>query len=233
MPSDSLTAFRNGAVDALPIQLATTPFGLIFGAVAVKAGLDITQTLGMTSIVVAGMAQLAAIQLMAEAAPVWLAILTGAVINLRLAMYSASIAPCWPGATLRQRALAAFLLHDHAYAISIRRYAERPGETTAQRLAYFHGVGWTTLAFWFAGCFAGLALGARLPEAWRLDYAVPVTFVALVAPLLRSAPHMAAAGAASVAAVALGFLPLNLGLVAAGALTEGALARRAPGRGAP
>jgi predicted branched-subunit amino acid permease len=149
-------------------------------------------------------------------------------------MYSASIAPSWPGATLRQRAVAALLPHGRACAISIRRFAGRPAQTTAQRLAYVHGVGWTTILFWFAGCFAGLALGARLPEAWRLDFAVPVTFVALAAPLLRRAPHMAAAGAASATAVALVFLPLNLGLlaaatagVAAGVATESALARRA------
>ena len=233
MPSETLTAFRRGAAESLPMQLATVPFGLIFGAVAIQAGLDVGQTLGMTTIVVAGAAQLAAIQLMAEAAPAWLAILTGAVINLRLAMYSASIAACWPGASLRERAVAAFLLHDQAYALSMRRYAERPGEDTPARLAYFRGVAISTILFWFAGCLAGVALGAGLPPAWRLDFAAPITFLALVAPLLRSAPHLAAAGAAGAAAVALAFLPLNLGLVvagaagvAAGAATEAALKRR-------
>lgn len=229
----SLAAYGRGVVAALPLQLATLPFGLIFGALAAQAGLDLAQVMGMTAVVVAGAAQLAALQLMAQDAPAWLAIATGTVVNLRMAMYSASIAQHWRGMSLRARMLAAFLLHDHAYAMSIKRYADHPEEPMADKLGFFIGVGLLSVAVWSAGCLVGALLGARLPQAWALEFAVPVAFLAIIAPLLRSAPHMAAAGAASGVALALGFLPLNLGLmlgalagVAAGAATEAALARR-------
>jgi predicted branched-subunit amino acid permease len=227
------SALRRGAMAALPLQLATAPFGLIFGALATQAGLDLPQAMAMTVVVVAGAAQLAAVQLMAEHAPAWLAIATGAVVNLRLAMYSASIAPYWQGATLRTRALSAFLLHDQAYALSMRRYAEAPEEGTAARLGFFLGVGVISLVAWTAGSLAGALLGARLPEAWALEFAVPITFIAVLAPLLRDAAHVAAAVTASAAALASAPLPLGSGLIVAaaagiavGATVEGMLARR-------
>lgn len=229
-----LAALRRGVLASLPVQLAVGPFGLIFGALSVKAGLDLVQTMGMTAAVVAGASQLAAVQLMAEGAPALLAIATGAVINLRMAMYSASIAQYWTGASLRARLAAAFLLHDQAYALSLRRYLAHPHDSLADRLGFFFGVGCATVAVWLGFSLAGALLGARLPEAWALEFAVPITFLAVIAPLLRQPAHLAAAGAASAGALAFGFLPLNLGLlagaglgVAAGASVEAAQARRA------
>jgi 4-azaleucine resistance transporter AzlC len=228
-----LAALRRGAVAALPLQLATAPFGLIFGALATQAGLDLPQAMGMTVIVVAGASQLAAVQLIADHAPAWLAIATGAVINARMAMYSASIAPYWRGASLRTRALAAFLLHDQAYALSMRRHVEAPDEPVAARLGYFFGVGVVSVIAWTAGSLAGALLGGRLPQEWALDFAVPITFIAVLAPLLRDGAHVAAALTASIAALLLAPLPLGSGLVLAaalgigvGATVEGMLQRR-------
>jgi len=228
-----LSALRRGAAAALPLQLATAPFGLIFGALATQAGLDLTQAMSMTVIVVAGASQLAAVQLMADNAPAWLAIATGAVVNLRMAMYSASIAPYWKGVNLRTRAISAFLLHDQAYALSIRRYVDAPEEDAAARIGFFLGVGVVSVIAWTAGSLAGALVGARLPEAWALEFAVPITFIAVLAPLLRDAAHVAAAIIASAAALAFAPLPLGSGLIVAaaagiatGATVEGMLARR-------
>ncbi|MFN3615010.1 MAG: AzlC family ABC transporter permease [Rubrimonas sp.] len=225
-------AFGRGAIAALPLQLATLPFGLIFGAIAVQAGLDLVQTMAMTVIVVAGAAQLAAIAQMTEHAPALLAILVGAVVNARLAMYSASIAPAWPGASLGTRALAAFLLHDHAYAMAMRRHADRPAEGTADRIGFFLGVGIITVVVWVGGALAGALIGGRLPPEWGLEFAAPVSFIALFAPLLRDPAHLAAAMTAALGALLLAPLPLGLGLmagaaagVAVGATVEAAVAR--------
>lgn len=231
-------AFGRGVVAALPLQLATLPFGLIFGAIAVQAGLDLVQTMGMTIIVVAGAAQLASIAQMTEHAPALLAILVGAIVNARMAMYSASIAPLWPGASLGTRAFAAFLLHDHAYAMSMRRYALHPQETTAERIGYFLGVGASTVVVWTVGALAGALVGGRLPPEWGLEFAAPVSFIALFAPLLRDPAHLAAAMTAALGALLLAPLPLGLGLmagaaggIAVGATVEAALARRDARRG--
>jgi predicted branched-subunit amino acid permease len=50
---DAIRAFRRGALVALPLQVATAPFGLILGALAFEIGLDAFQTMAMAVIVVA------------------------------------------------------------------------------------------------------------------------------------------------------------------------------------
>jgi 4-azaleucine resistance transporter AzlC len=225
-------AFGRGVVAAMPLQLATLPFGLIFGAIAVQAGLDLVQTMGMTMIVVAGAAQLAAIAQMTDHAPALLAIMVGAVVNARMAMYSASIAPWWPGASLGTRAFAAFLLHDHAYAMAMRRYADRPRESTPDRIGFFLGVGVITVVVWVAGALAGALIGGRLPPEWGLEFAAPVSFIALFAPLLRDPAHVAAAMTAALGALVLAPLPMGLGLMAgaAGGIAAGATVEAAATR---
>ncbi|MEM9094617.1 MAG: AzlC family ABC transporter permease [Neomegalonema sp.] len=232
--SGSSRGFWDGVVASLPVMLAVGPFGMIFGVIATEAGLNLLETMAMTTIVIAGASQLAALQLMTDNAPVALAILTGAVVNLRMAMYSAAIASQWRGAPLWARAFAAYFLHDQSFALSMRRYAEQPAEPQPGKIAFFFGVGVTTVIVWVGASYVGALAGSMAPPEWRLDFAVPVTFIAAVAPLLRSAPQLAAAMTAIVASLVLAPLPFNLGLIvasalgiAAGATLETIMARRA------
>ena len=214
----SRRGFRAGAWAAVPVLLAVAPFGLIFGALATGAGLDPVETMAMTAIVVAGASQLAALQLMVDDAPALIAVLTGAVVNLRMAMYSASIAAHWQGVPMLWRVPAAYFLHDQAYALSIRRYRERPGEPLSDRLGFYFGVGLVTVGVWMAACAVGVALGRQIPTEWGLEYAVPVTFLAILAPLVRGRANIAAAAVATVAALVFHGLPYGLGLMVAAAL---------------
>ena len=214
-PISALAAFRRGVIASMPVWLAIGPFGAIFGAVATATGLDLVQTMGMTMVVAAGASQMAALQLINDGAPALLAIGTGAVVNLRMAMYSASLAAAWPGAPLRTRALAAYFLHDQSYAMAMRRYAEQPQESLSVRIGYFFGVGVSTILVWFAATLAGALFGARVPASWGLEFAVPVTFIAVTAPLLRSLPHVCAALVAAGLSLAAAGLPYGLGLVVA------------------
>lgn len=216
--SISAKGFRRGVVAAVPLFLAVAPFGLIFGVLATEAGLDLVETMVMTTIVIAGAAQLATLQLMDDHAPALLAILTGAVVNLRMAMYSASIAAEWPGAPLWARAFAAFFLHDQDFALSMRRYAEKPQEPVEDKIGFYMGVGVATATVWSCASLGGALLGAQAPEAWSLDFAVPITFIAVCAPLLRTAPHVAAATTGVVAALVFAPLPYGMGLMVASTL---------------
>lgn len=225
--SASALGFRDGALASLPVMIGIAPFGLIFGVAAAETGLGDLEAMALTTIVVAGASQFAALQMMAENAPVWLVILTGSVINLRMAMYSAAISMEWRGAPLWTRALAAYFLHDQAFALSMRRYGDHPREGTPRRVGFFFGVGVTTVTLWIASSYAGLLLGEGAPPEWSLDFAVPATFIGAVAPLLRTAPHGAAAAVGAGASLALIWLPFALGVligalcgVAAGAAVE-------------
>jgi len=194
--------------------VATIPFAMIFGALAVETGLDLTQIMSMTMIVVAGASQLVALNMLAEQAPPLLIVLTAAVVNLRMAMYSAAIAAHWRGVGPRPRLLAAWFLNDQSFALSIRRYQDRPEMTPAERSGFFFGTGACTLSFWIASTLIGALVGARLPAEWPLEFAVPIVFISISAPMLRGRPNLAAALVAAVLAVVLRDLPHSLGLIA-------------------
>ena len=220
-------AFRDGVLASLPVMIGLIPFALVFGVAAAESGLGDVEAMAMSAIVVAGAAQFTALQMMSENAPVWLVLLTGSVINLRMAMYSAAISAKWRGAPFWTRAVAAYFLHDQAFALSMQRYADHPQEPTPARMGFYFGVGVTTVSAWFLASYIGLQVGAGAPPEWALDFAVPATFIGAVAPLLRTAPHCLAAMVGAAASLGLIWLPFGLGVligalcgVAAGAAAD-------------
>ena len=224
----SRRGFLAGAWAAVPVLFAVGPFGIIFGTIATEAGFDLVQTMTMTALVIAGASQIAAIQVLADEGSALLAIFTGAVVNLRMAMYSASIAVHWEGAPMLWRVPAAFFLHDQTFALSLARYRARPGEPLSDRLGFYFGIGIATVTVWIACSYLGAVVGSRIPSGWGVEFAAPATFVAVVAPMLRGTPTIAAAVTSAVLAVALAGLPGGLGLVAAttGGIAAGMAAAR-------
>lgn len=201
---------RDGAVDVLAVLPANVPFGLLVGIAAVDAGLDLVETLGMTVLFFAGVAQLAAIDLLGAAAPAAVVVLAAIVVNLRYVMYSASIAPFLEAEPRRWRWLLAYLLIDITYALSVNRYREHPDRP---RRWYYLGTAAPIWVVWTASVAAGVLVGARLPAAWRLDFAVPLLFLALLVPTLEDRPSLAAAAVAGAVATAGHDLPFDVGLV--------------------
>lgn len=220
-------AFRDGIKDALPFLLVITPFGMLFGVVATEAGLNIVETMAMTFLVIAGAAQFTAIALLEENTPTLIVILTALAVNLRMALYSASLAPFLGRAPLWKRALIAYMLVDQSYAAAQAYYAKRPALSLAERLGYFWGVVLPIIPIWYLSTWLGAVGGAAIPPEYALDFAVPITFIALFAPLLRSLPHLVSASVSIALTLALMWVPYSLGLIIAacfampaGALTE-------------
>lgn len=220
--------FLAGGVAALPVLLAVAPFGLIFGTLAAEAGFDLLQVMAFTSMVVAGASQLAALQVLSDGAPALIAVLTGAVVNLRMAMYSASIAVHWQGLGMIWRIPAAFFLHDQAFALSVARYRTRPDESVGDKAGFFFGVGVVTVTVWIMATWVGAEIGARIPESWGLGFAVPVCFIAVVAPMIRGTANVVAALTAGTLAVLLAGLPggMSLLIASAGGIAAGMAAGR-------
>jgi predicted branched-subunit amino acid permease len=213
MTSTTHSALR-GARDVSPLLLGVIPFGLICGAACVAAGMPEWGAVGLSLIVFAGASQLATIQLMADQASMAVVILTGLVVNLRMLMYSASLAPHLAATGPLARSAGAYLLTDQAYAVSISRFSSSGG---VNPFAYYVGAG---LVMWtgFNVCTAlGAYLGAFIPAAWSLDFSIPLTFIALVIPAVRDRPALIAAVAAGVTACLAARLPFNLGLILASA----------------
>ena len=121
-PTTRAQEFFAGVRDEAPILLGTTPFGIIFGVLAVQAGLPQDQAQAMSSVVFAGSAQFIAAQLLAQSAPAVVIVLTVFVVNLRHALYSASVAPHIKHLSGLWKVVLAYLLTDEAYAVAITRY---------------------------------------------------------------------------------------------------------------
>ena len=230
--------FWRGAVQSLPFLVALVPFSLLFGVMARAAGLDLWQTNAMSILVLAGASQLTIVELLQQQAPVVVVILSGLAVNLRLAMYSASLTQWLGQAPPVARAGVAYALVDQTYVLALREYERFPRLRLDQRLAYFAGAAVFTVVPWMAMTCLGAILGRTLPIAeLGLDIAVPVMFIAMIAPSLRSAPHLVAATVSVVLALAFHGLPAGLGLLVAapcamlaGAATEQRLNRRRAAR---
>ncbi|MBN2304673.1 MAG: AzlC family ABC transporter permease [Anaerolineae bacterium] len=209
--------FWGGIRAQLPILLGTTPFGLIYGILAMEADLPVAIALGMSLIVFAGSAQFIAAELFAAGTPGVIIVLTTWIVNLRHMLYSASMAPFLRHLSAVWKYALAFLLTDEAYAVSITRYA---GETSdSVRATYKHwyvlGSGLALWVSWQAATLVGVVVGASVPESWSLDFTLPLTFIALVIPVLRDRPAILAALVAGIVAVSAHGLPYNLGLMLA------------------
>ncbi len=224
------SAYWLGVRDGAPFLLAVSPFAILFGVVATEAGLDLLQTLSFSIVVIAGAAQFTALQLMVDQAPVVIVLATALAVNLRMAMYSAALVPYLGEAPLRTRAFAAYFLVDQSYASSIARFEQYPGWGLGQRVAYFFGAVTPVCPMWYVMTVVGALAGNAIPGSLALDFAVPITFLALIAPMLRTRAHAAAAVVSVALALVFAFLPYNLGLLIAalaGMMTGAALERRA------
>lgn len=195
-----------------PMVMSIVPFGMVCGAAAISAGITPWQAFAMSLVIFAGSAQIAATQLFANGAPLLVIIATAAVVNLRFMMYSASLGPHFRPLNRRWKAVLAYLITDQAYAICIVRYMK---ENEGRNLHWFYlGLASAIWACWQAATVAGILLGSLVPPSWSLDFIVPLTFIAMVVPLLSDRAMLVAAAAGGVASVLL-VLPLKLNLIAA------------------
>jgi 4-azaleucine resistance transporter AzlC len=205
--------FFAGIKAEAPILIGTIPFGLIYGVSARSFGIPTALTQAMSVIVFAGSAQFVIVQLLNASVPAGVILLTACIINLRHALYSASVAPHLRQRDLLWRWLLPYLLTDEAYAVAITHY-QQP-EDQAPRHWYFFGAGLVLWLTWQLATAAGLTLGTHVPASWSLDFTLPLTFIALVVPTLKKGADVLAAGSAGVIAVLASRLPFNAGLLVA------------------
>lgn len=219
-PSVFWRGFRHG----LPFLLVIVPFGLLFGVAATEAGFSLAEVLGFSVLVIAGASQFTAVQLMVEQTPTVMVLLTALAVNLRMAMYSASLTPHLGNARAWHKALIAYFLVDQAYAVAIQEYEARPDHSLGERIIYYAGVCTPICPLWYLATLLGATVGQAIPPEFALDFAVPITFLAMLAPMLRTLAHLAAASVSVVLALALAFLPAGTGLLvaAAAAMATGA-----------
>lgn len=211
----SRTEFLNGAKAELPILLGVLPFGMIYGALAVKLGLPPALAWAMSSIVFAGSAQFIGTQLLAQSAGGLVIVATTFVVNLRHALYGASVAPFIKQVPLRWKVLLAYLLTDEAYAVTVTRFTQPDSPSARNKHWYYFGAGITLWSSWQISTAIGIFVGQLIPENWSLDFTLALTFIALVVPNLKDRASVAAAVSAGIMAAFSYTWPYKLGLFAA------------------
>lgn len=213
--SSPFQEFRAGFLAELPLLLGVVPFGLIYGVLGLAAGLPVWAVVAMCSVLFAGSSQIVFAQLWGAQTPAMVIGATVGVVNLRHALYSASVAPYLRDLSLRWKLLLSYLLTDEAYAAAIGRLMDGP--VTPHRHWFLFGAGLTLWAGWQLSAIAGVAVGAAIPSAWSLDFSIALTFIALVVPSLRKRSEVIAALTAAAVALLTQGMPHKLWIITAAA----------------
>jgi len=226
------SAYIQGMIAGLAFLPIGIPFAILFGVVATETGLDVAQTVAFSLLVIAGAAQFTAVQLMTEAVPVWSILAAALAVNLRMAMYSASLQPHLGAASLWQRICVSYLNVDASYALGIQKFEEEPETPVSDKFAFFVGTMVLMAPLWTIGTWVGAVTGDALPAWITIDFAMPLLFLSIVGPMLKTLAHLFAAITSIVVALIFGFLPSGTGLLIAAfaAMAVGAEIERRMGR---
>ncbi|THF55372.1 AzlC family ABC transporter permease [Pseudothauera rhizosphaerae] len=218
--------FLAGMRAELPLLLGVVPFGLMFGVLGLAAGLPAWAVVAMSSIVFGGASQVVFAQLWGAPTPPAVICTTVAVVNLRHALYSASVAEWLRGLPWRWKLVLAYLLTDEAYAAALVRF--RDGPPGAYRHWFLFGTGFTLWTGWQIATVGGVLVGAAIPPGWSLDFSIALTFIALLVLAVHRRSELVAALVAAAVAVLAQPLPHKLWILAAAAagIAAGLAARR-------
>jgi predicted branched-subunit amino acid permease len=203
------------------------PFGLVIGVSAARANIPTLAGWLTGPLIFAGSAQVAVINLLSAGAAPIVVIAAALAINLRLILYSATMAPRWLDAPAWWRALAAYLLVDPSVAVGVAGY-ERSADLRRGHRFYLGGGALLWIA-WLSSITIGATVGVRLPQALHLELVIPLFLAGEVASRVTTRAARHAVVVAVVGALVALRVPLYVGPllamaagVAAGLRSEGA-----------
>ena len=205
--------FFLGVTAMLPLLLGVVPFGLVFGVLGISSGLTKTETILMSSIVFAGASQVVFAQLWAAGSAYFVITSSVALINLRHVLYSASVAEYLKKLSFKWRIILGYLLTDESFAVSIERLRVH-GESRPVHF-FMLGSGLTLWLAWQISTIVGVIAGSTIPENWELAFAIPLTFIAIVVPLLKNTPTIICALTSCLIAIFGQSLPWNTWIIVA------------------
>ena len=203
--------FWKGAASIAPLMPGAVMFGLAFGALIDVVGLPAWMAPYASSTVSAGASQIAIVEALRQDAPAVIAIITALVINARLALYSAALAPVFSAFPRRWQLGLAYLMTDQSAAVSALRAHEWPDPV--RRRWFILGVSGPFTMIWILGTAAGVVLGPVIPDAWQIGFIVPLMFLAVMVPALTTWPAVAAAAISTAVVLILKDLPYGLNVL--------------------
>ena len=208
--SAPLRLFGRGFIAMLPLWAGAIPVGIAYGVAARGAGLGLGETQLMSLIVFSAAAQVSAVSLLDAGAPGLVLVAVALALNAQFLLLGLAagrqVRPSRVG-----RLFAAYFLTDGAYGVAVAG-----GKLTLPGLV---GAGMSMFLAWNAGTALGAAAGHALPDPRRVgvDFVAPLTFLAVLVPLVRTRAAALTALVAGAATLLLGLLaPSGVVLLGAG-----------------
>lgn len=181
------------------------------GSAFTEANLSFWQAMLMNTTVYAGAAQLATVDLMKMNAAVFVVVTTGLIINLRFLLYSAAMSPYLKDSTPLIKFICAFTLTDQSYAsMSANQDKFRSNQEAVE---FYLGTAACMMLAWDGSVILGTIFGNFAPGWLSLDFAIPLSFVALLVGTLKTKWHLTIALLSSVLSMLLYHLPLKTGMM--------------------
>jgi 4-azaleucine resistance transporter AzlC len=210
--------FWAGIRDTLPLEVGAIPFAVIFGAAAVTNGISPAGAQAMSLFVFAGSAQFIATGLVAGGVSTAFIVLTTFVVNARHALYSVTLGPHVKGLSQRWLIPLGFWLTDESFVIVAARYNQP--DASPYKHWYFLGSEVFMYINWNFWTLVGILAGQNIPGLVNLglEFALVVTFIGMLIPLIRNRAVLASVVVASITAVIAYPLPNKLYLMAAALL---------------
>ncbi|MER9136197.1 AzlC family ABC transporter permease [Mesorhizobium sp. M0830] len=193
--------FWQGVRLSMPVVVASAPFAVLFGTLAVDNGLSVLEAFLMSALIFGGASQMVGIQLFGQHVAPWLIVLSIFAVNFRHVLYSAGIGrriAHWP---VISQALGYFILTDPQFAVAEAR--AQSGQTVG--FAWYLGLGLPVYLFWIVESALGAVFGKLIPDthALGIDFLLPIYFLGLVLGFRKRPlwlPVVIASGAASIIA---------------------------------
>jgi 4-azaleucine resistance transporter AzlC len=196
---------RAGFLTCLPVAVGVGGYGIAFGVLASRAGLSVAEAALMSATVLAGAAQIVAVELWAEPIPVATIVLTTFAINLRYSLMGAALGPWFERLSPLRSYGSLLLMADENWALTMRELKSGSG-----RGAFLLGTGIAIWLCWVGATILGATAGGAVgdPGRYGLDFVLAAVFVALATDLWEGratlVPWLVALATAIVAA---GLLP--------------------------
>lgn len=192
--------FKDGVRDSIPVVISASPFGALFGAVAVDIGLTNGEAIFMSASVFAGASQFVAVGLWSTPLLVFSIIFSVFAVNFRHILYSASLGRKMDAFSGLQKAVAFFFLVDPQWASSEARAATR-----TLTFKYYMGMALPIYTSWLIATTIGVVFGSLISDtrAFGFDMILPIYFLGLLMGFRARSnwlPTVLVAGAAAILA---------------------------------
>lgn len=193
--------FWRGTRRGFPVIVASAPFGVLFGALAVQTGFTVGEAVLMSATVFAGASQMVGIELFGKAIPAWMIVLSIFAVNFRHVLYSAAFGRRTAHWSAPRQAFAFFFLADPQFAESERK--AEAGEPIG--FAWYMGLALPMYGLWIIDTWLGALFGRLIPDthALGLDFLLPIYFVGMLMGFRKRSlwlPVVLASGAAAMVA---------------------------------